>query len=159
VQAQILNLLQDLQAEFHLTYLFVAHDLSVVEHICDRVAVMYVGKLVEVADTQELYLNPLHPYTEALLSAVPIPNPRLRRDRVFPVNGGDTNGHQRAKRIILQGEVADPSNPPPGCPFNPRCAYAIDVCKSVVPPLQELRPGHLVACHRAEELKLQGVPA
>ena len=159
VQAQILNLLQDLQQEFHLTYLFVAHDLSVVEHICDRVAVMYVGKLVEVADTEELYLNPLHPYTEALLSAVPIPNPRLRRDRLVESNGSaGSNGH-RAKRIVLQGEVADPSNPPPGCPFHPRCTYAVDTCKTTVPPLRELRPGHLVACHRAEELKLQGVPA
>jgi len=161
VQAQILNLLQDLQAEFQLTYLFVAHDLSVVEHICDRVAVMYVGKLVEVADTEELYLNPLHPYTEALLSAVPIPNPRLRRDRVgvgAPESSVSTNG-QRAARIVLQGEVADPSNPPPGCPFHPRCPYAVDTCKTVVPRLRELKPGHLVSCHRAEELHLQGVPA
>jgi peptide/nickel transport system ATP-binding protein len=164
VQAQILNLLQDLQKEFHLTYLFVAHDLSVVEHICDRVAVMYVGKLVEVADTEELYLNPLHPYTEALLSAVPIPNPRLRRDRIVVdeavhAHGAASANGRRAKRIVLQGEVADPSNPPPGCPFHPRCPYAVDLCKAIVPPLRELRPGHLVACHRAEELKLQGVPA
>src|SRR5262249_30656969 len=155
----ILNLLQDLQAEFHLTYLFVAHDLSVVEHICDRVAVMYVGKLVEVADTEELYLNPQHPYTEALLSAVPIPNPRLRRDRIVVSSGAGAANGSRAQRIVLQGEVADPSNPPPGCPFHPRCAYAVDACKAIVPPLRELRPGHLVACHRAEELKLQGVPA
>jgi peptide/nickel transport system ATP-binding protein len=159
VQAQILNLLQDLQAEFQLTYLFVAHDLSVVEHICDRVAVMYVGKLVEVADTEELYVNPLHPYTEALLSAVPMPNPRLRRDRVVVSNGAAVAADaRRATRIVLEGEVADPSNPPPGCPFHPRCPYAIDVCKTVVPPLRE-RQGHLVACHRAEELSLQGVPA
>ena len=158
VQAQILNLLQELQAELHLTYLFVAHDLSVVEHICDQVAVMYVGKLVEVADTEELYVNPLHPYTEALLSAVPMPNPRMRRDRVSMSNGAATAEARRAKRIVLQGEVADPSNPPPGCPFHPRCAYAVDVCKTVVPPLRE-RQGHLVACHRAEELKLQGVAA
>ena len=158
VQAQILNLLQDLQAEFHLTYLFVAHDLSVVEHICDQVAVMYVGKLVEVADTEELYVNPLHPYTEALLSAVPMPNPHMRRDRFFLSNGAATADVRRAKRIVLQGEVADPSNPPPGCPFHPRCPYVVDVCKTAVPPLRELR-GHLVACHRAEELKLQGVAA
>ena len=158
VQAQILNLLQDLQAEFHLTYLFVAHDLSVVEHICDQVAVMYVGKLVEVADTEELYLNPLHPYTEALLSAVPMPNPRLRRDRVVVSNGAGTADARRARRIVLQGEVADPANPPPGCPFHPRCPYAIDACKTIVPPLRQHR-GHFVACHRAEELNLQGVPA
>jgi peptide/nickel transport system ATP-binding protein len=160
IQAQILNLLQDLQAEFHLTYLFVAHDLSVVEHICERVAVMYVGKLVEVADTVDLYLPPMHPYTEALLSAVPVPNPRLRRERRPGSTNGATssNGH-RAKRIVLQGEVADPSNPPPGCPFHPRCQYAVDTCRQVVPPLRELRPGQLVACHRAEELTLQGVPA
>jgi peptide/nickel transport system ATP-binding protein len=159
IQAQILNLLQDLQAEFHLTYLFVAHDLSVVEHISERVAVMYVGKLVEVADTEQLYLNPLHPYTEALLSAVPIPNPRLRRERRATPNGAGGSNGQRAKRVVLQGEVADPSNPPPGCPFHPRCPYAVETCQQAVPPLRELRPGHLVACHRAEELKLQGVPA
>src|SRR5262249_3262071 len=141
IQAQTLNLLQDLQAEFHLTYLFVAHDLSVVEHISDRVAVMYVGKLVELADTEELFLNPLHPYTEALLAAVPKPNPRLR-----------------SKRVILQGEVADPSNPPSGCYFHPRCPYAIARCRAEPPQLRELRPGHVVSCHRAEELKLEGVP-
>jgi peptide/nickel transport system ATP-binding protein len=157
IQAQILNLLQDLQAEFNLTYLFVAHDLSVVEHICERVAVMYVGKLVEVADTEALYLSPLHPYTEALLAAVPIPNPRLRRERRAASSAGG-NGH-RAKRVVLQGEVADPSNPPPGCPFHPRCPYAVDRCRTAVPPLRELRPGHMVACHRADELTLQGVPA
>jgi peptide/nickel transport system ATP-binding protein len=141
IQAQTLNLLQDLQSEFQLTYLFVAHDLSVVEHISDRVAVMYVGKLVELADTEELFLNPLHPYTEALLAAVPKPNPRLR-----------------SKRVILQGEVADPSNPPTGCYFHPRCPYAIARCRAETPQLRELRAGHLVSCHRAEELKLEGVP-
>jgi peptide/nickel transport system ATP-binding protein len=145
IQAQILNLLQELQQEFGLTYLFVAHDLSVVEHISDRVAVMYVGKLAEVADTEDLFQRPLHPYTEALLAAVPKPNPRLR----------SVNGH---KRVVLHGEVADPSNPPSGCYFHPRCPYAKDVCKVETPPLRELRPGHQVACHRAEELKLQGVP-
>jgi peptide/nickel transport system ATP-binding protein len=160
VQAQILNLLQELQAEFHLTYLFVAHDLSVVEHISDRVAVMYVGKLVEVADTEELFLNPLHPYTEALLSAVPIPNPRLRRDRATADGAAaDAANGMRRQRIVLQGEVADPSNPPPGCPFHPRCPYAIDRCRTEVPTLRELRPSHVVSCHRAEELKLVGVPA
>jgi peptide/nickel transport system ATP-binding protein len=142
VRAQILNLLQDLQQELHLTYLFISHDLSVVEYICDRVAVMYVGRLVELAAIEELYAAPLHPYTEALLSAVPAPDPKLRG---------------RGKRIVLEGEVADPANPPPGCPFHPRCAYAQDRCRIEVPGLRELRPGHHVACHRAEELALRGV--
>ena len=140
IQAQILNLLQDLQAQFHLTYLFVAHDLSVVEHISDRVAVMYVGKLVEMAETEELFLNPLHPYTEALLSAVPKPDPRFR-----------------SKRIVLEGDVADPANPPKGCYFNPRCRYAADICRQETPQLREVRPDHFVSCHRAEELSLAGV--
>jgi peptide/nickel transport system ATP-binding protein len=140
IQAQTLNLLQDLQEEFKLTYLFVAHDLSVVEHISDRMAVMYVGKIVELAETEALYLNPLHPYTEALLSAVPKPDPAYRK-----------------RRIVLQGEVADPSNVPPGCPFHPRCQYAQDVCKTEVPQLRELRPGRFVSCHRADELNLVGV--
>jgi peptide/nickel transport system ATP-binding protein len=140
IQAQTLNLLADLQEQFHLTYLFVAHDLSVVEHISDRVAVMYVGKLTEVADTEDLFLTPLHPYTEALLSAAPKPNPRLR-----------------SQRIVLSGEVADPSHPPTGCYFHPRCRYAVDRCRLEAPALRELRPGHLVSCHRADELQLQGV--
>jgi peptide/nickel transport system ATP-binding protein len=147
IQAQILNLLQDLQQEFGLTYLFVAHDLSVVEHISDRVAVMYVGKLAEVADTEELFLRPLHPYTEALLSAVPKPNPHLRRRQTGA-----------SQRIVLRGEVADPANPPAGCYFHPRCQYAVDRCRVESPPLRELRPNHQVACHRAEELSLVGVP-
>jgi len=140
IQAQTLNLLQDLQAQFHLTYLFVAHDLSVVEHISDRVAVMYVGKLVEMAETEELFIHPLHPYTEALMSAVPKPDPRYR-----------------SRRIVLEGEVADPSNPPSGCYFHPRCRYMQDVCKAKEPEMRELRPGHFVSCHRAEELQLLGV--
>ena len=140
VQAQVLNLLQDLQAEFDLTYLFVAHDLSVVEHISDRVSVMYVGKLVEMAETEELFGNPLHPYTEALLSAVPKPDPRYR-----------------AERIILEGDVADPANTPSGCYFHPRCRYAVDVCKQVTPELREIGTEHFVSCHRAEELTLVGV--
>jgi len=140
IQAQTLNLLQDLQAQFHLTYLFVAHDLSVVEHISDRVAVMYVGKLVEMAETEELFIHPLHPYTEALMSAVPKPDPRYR-----------------SRRIVLEGEVADPSNPPSGCYFHPRCRYMQDVCKAKGPEMRELRPGHFVSCHRAEELQLLGV--
>ena len=140
IQAQTLNLLQDLQAQFHLTYLFVAHDLSVVEHISDRVAVMYVGKLVEMAETEELFIHQLHPYTEALMSAVPKPDPRYR-----------------SRRIVLEGEVADPSNPPSGCYFHPRCRYMQDVCKAKGPEMRELRPGHFVSCHRAEELQLLGV--
>jgi peptide/nickel transport system ATP-binding protein len=147
IQAQILNLLQDLQQEFGLTYLFVAHDLSVVEHISDRVAVMYVGKLVEVADTEDLFLRPLHPYTEALLSAVPHPNPHQRR-----------RAHVGKKTIALRGEIADPANPPSGCYFHPRCPYAVERCKTEPPPLRELRQDHFVSCHRAEELSLVGVP-
>jgi peptide/nickel transport system ATP-binding protein len=139
VQAQVLNLLQDLQEEFDLTYLFVAHDLSVVEHISDRVSVMYVGKLAEMATTEELYGHPLHPYTEALMSAVPKPDPRYQ-----------------AERIILEGDVADPANPPSGCYFHPRCRYAIDRCMQEEPQLRELRPDHYVSCHRAEELDLVG---
>jgi peptide/nickel transport system ATP-binding protein len=142
VRAQTLNLLQELQDEFHLTYLFISHDLSVVEHICDRVAVMYVGKLVEMAETEQLYLNPLHPYTEALMSAVPKSDPDHKSDR-----------------IELQGEVADPGNPPNGCYFHPRCGYATERCRQETPVLQEVKPGHFVACHRACELTLRGVPA
>jgi peptide/nickel transport system ATP-binding protein len=141
VQAQILNLLQDLQSEFNLTYLFISHDLSVVEHISDRVVVMYVGKLVEHARTEELFNNPKHPYTEALLSAVPKPDPR---NRTMP--------------IILQGDVADPANPPSGCYFHPRCRFCIEQCKTESPRLREIVPDHFVSCHRADELTLDGVP-
>lgn len=144
VRAQILNLMQDLQEEMNLTYLFVSHDLSVVEYICDRVVVMYVGKIVEVAKTAELFHNPQHPYTEALLSAVPKPDPRQRR---------------RGQRIVLEGDVADPANPPTGCYFHPRCRYAEARCQHETPSLQETEPGHYVACHFAEELNLQGVRA
>jgi peptide/nickel transport system ATP-binding protein len=140
IQAQILNLLQDLQEEFGLTYLFVAHDLSVVEHISDRVAVMYVGKIVELTETEKLFSTPKHPYTESLLAAVPKANPRLR-----------------AKRTIARGEVADPSNPPPGCIFHPRCPYTKDICKTEPPELKETGDEHLSRCHFAEELKLTGV--
>jgi len=140
IQAQTLNLLQDLQEQFGLTYLFVSHDLSVVEHISDRVAVMYVGKLVEAATTDALFQRPLHPYTEALLSAVPKPDPRLRTEPV-----------------VLPGDVADPANPPSGCYFHPRCRYAIDRCATESPELRELEPEHFVSCHRAEELRLMGV--
>jgi peptide/nickel transport system ATP-binding protein len=146
IQAQILNLLQDLQEEFGLTYLFVAHDLSVVEHISDRVAVMYVGKLVEMADTEDLFLQPLHPYTEALLASVPTPDPHRRR-----------RASGSGRQVALRGEVADPSNPPSGCYFHPRCPYAVDRCRSETPVLRELAPNHVVSCHRAEELTLRGV--
>ena len=139
VQAQILNLLLELQSRLGLTYLFVAHDLSVVKHICDRVAVMYVGKLVETAETAPLFATPKHPYTEALLSSVPTPDPRLR-----------------SQRIILEGEIADPANPPSGCYFQPRCRYAIDVCREQTPELEEILPGHFVSCHRALDLDLVG---
>ncbi len=140
VQAQILNLLEDLREEFKLTYIFVSHDLSVVEYIADRVAVMYVGKLVEVAETGRLYSVPKHPYTEALLSAVPKPDPRLK-----------------AQRIVLEGDVADPAKPPSGCYFHPRCRFAQARCKTEAPALREIEPGHLAACHFAETLNLQGV--
>ena len=140
VQAQTLNLLQDLQEQFKLTYLFISHDLSVVEHISDRVAVMYVGKLVEHATTDELFANPKHPYTEALLSAVSKADPRAK-----------------SHRIVLQGDVADPANPPSGCYFHPRCKYCIEQCKTVAPTLREIAPEHFVSCHRADELNLVGV--
>ena len=140
VQAQIVNLLLDLQEELKVSYIFVAHDLSVVKHVSDRVAVMYVGRIVEIADTQTLFHSPKHPYTEALLSAIPKPDPRLR-----------------SQRIILEGEVADPANPPSGCYFHPRCRYAVERCKSETPHLQATSSGHLVSCHRAEELTLIGV--
>lgn len=142
VRAQTLNLLQDLQSEFHLTYLFISHDLSVVEHICDRVVVMYLGKVVEMAETEALYSKPLHPYTEALLSAAPKSDPDIRMDR-----------------IVLVGEVPNPSNPPSGCYFHPRCRYALEKCKLFAPPLEEVQPGHFAACHRARELNLKGIPA
>jgi len=140
VQAQILNLLIDLQAEFQLTYLFVAHDLSVVRHVSNRVAVMYVGRMVELAETEALFSAPKHPYTAALLSAVPEPDPRTP-----------------SRRIVLQGEVANPASPPSGCYFHPRCPYAIDVCRAQAPAWQEIAPARFVACHRAQELQLAGV--
>jgi len=140
VQAQIVNLLLDLQDRLGLSYLFVAHDLSVVKHVSHRVAVMYVGKIVEIAPTRSLFARPRHPYTEALLSAVPVPDPR-----------------RRSRRIVLAGDVADPANVPPGCPFHPRCAYAVERCRAEPPALRELAPGHCASCHRAEELSLAGV--
>src|SRR5436309_4300487 len=140
VQAQILNLLLDLQADLRLTYLFVAHDLSVVRHISHRVAVMYVGRMVELGGTDELFSAPKHPYTAALLSAVPEPDPRTR-----------------SRRIVLQGEVANPAAPPSGCYFHPRCAFAVEVCRTQAPAWREISPAHFVGCHRAPELQLAGV--
>ncbi len=140
VQAQIINLLLELQERLGLSYLFVAHDLSVVKHVSHRVAVMYVGRIVELAPTNALFRTPRHPYTEALLSAVPVPDPR-----------------KRAKRIVLSGEVADPSRVPPGCAFHPRCRYAVERCKQEIPQLQPVTGSGLVACHRANDLNLEGV--
>jgi peptide/nickel transport system ATP-binding protein len=140
VQAQVLNLLEDLQQEFGLTYLFIAHDLSVVEHISDRVVVMYLGNVVELASAEELYGNPMHPYTGALLSAVPRTDP-----------------DQVAQRIILPGDVPNPADPPPGCKFHPRCRYARDICENEIPLWRELSDDHWVACHLADELDLAGI--
>lgn len=130
IQSQVLNLLEDLQEEFDLTYIFIAHDLGVVRHISDRVGVMYLGKMVELTESSKLYEKPLHPYTHALLSAVPIPDPDYQRES-----------------IILQGDIPSPSNPPTGCAFHTRCPHKMEVCKTVVPKFQEAEPGHYVACH------------
>jgi len=143
VQAQVLNLMLDLQEKLHLTYLFVAHDLSVVKHICDRVSVMYVGKIVETASTLELFQSPRHPYTAALMMAVPVPDPK-RRGEALAIKD-------------LPGEVANPANPPSGCYFHPRCEFATDICLNETPQLREISPDHFVSCHRAEELHLAGI--
>lgn len=132
VQAQVVNLLEELQQEFGLTYLFIAHDLSMVKHISDRVAVMYLGKLVELADKKELYQNPLHPYTQALLSAAPVPNPRLQK---------------KSQRVVLEGDVPSASNPPSGCRFHTRCPLAEEICRIEEPEWREFSPGHFAACH------------
>ncbi len=140
VQAQVINLLQQLQEQLGLTYLLIAHDLSVVRHISDRVAVMYVGRLVELTGVDALFNRPRHPYTEALLSAVPVPDPK-----------------RKSKRRRLAGEVADPANPPPGCTFHPRCQYCQTRCRTEVPQLRQIEPGHLASCHFSEELELAGM--
>lgn len=130
IQSQVINLLNDLQEKLNLTYLFIAHDLAVIRHMCDRVVVMYLGKIMEVAENQELFENPLHPYTQALLSAVPVPDPEVKKER-----------------IILKGDIPSPINPPSGCVFHTRCPIAMPVCKEVKPELKEVKPGHFVACH------------
>lgn len=130
VQSQVLNLLKELQKEFNLTFLFIAHDLSVVKHMSDRIGVMYLGNMVEIADRNSLYEEPLHPYTNALVSAIPMPDPR-----------------KKSKRIVLSGDVPSPLNPPSGCPFHPRCPVAKDECSQTKPVLKEVKPGHQVACH------------
>jgi len=135
IQAQVVNLLEDLQEEFNLSYLFVAHDLSVVQHISDRVVVMYLGKVMEDADKKDLFTNPRHPYTKALLSAVPVPDPKIGRAR---------------ERIILQGDLPSPVNPPAGCVFNTRCWKVQDKCHTEVPELVQIQPGHKIACHFPE---------
>lgn len=140
IQAQVLNLLEDLQKEFGLTYLFIAHDLSVVRHISNRVAVMYLGKIVEMAETEELFKNPKHPYTEALLSAVPVPDPEFQRER-----------------IILKGDVPSPINPPPGCNFHPRCPYAQAICSQEEPKFVDYGNEHFASCHFVNQLKLRGL--
>lgn len=134
IQAQVLNLMQDLQKELKLTYIFIAHDLGVVRHISDRVGVMYLGRMAELATSESLYAEPLHPYTKALLSAVPVPDPEHQRDQ-----------------IILEGDIPSPSNPPTGCTFHTRCPFKMDTCASVVPTLDEVKPGHFVACHLYNE--------
>ncbi len=132
IRSQIINLMQDLQKEFELTYLFISHDLAVIRHICDRIAVMYLGKIVEIANNDDLYNSPLHPYTQALLSAIPIPDPEIAEKR---------------KRIVLTGDVPSPVNPPSGCRFHPRCPNVMDICSKEEPKLREIKPGHFVACY------------
>jgi oligopeptide/dipeptide ABC transporter ATP-binding protein len=144
VAAQNINLLQDLQEQFGLTYLFITHDLGMVEHIADRIGVMYLGRLMEIADTDDLFARPLHPYTEALMASVPQPDPRGNRTR---------------KRVPLKGEIANPANPPSGCTFHPRCPYAQERCRTEVPALRQIADGRQARCHFAGELDLAGVAA
>ena len=132
IQAQIVNMLEELQDEMRLTYLFIAHDLSMVKHISNRVGIMYLGKLVEISDSEEIYNNPVHPYTKALLSAIPIPDPDIAKSK---------------QRIILEGDIPSPIDPPPGCRFMSRCRYVKEICKEEEPKLKEVSPGHCVACH------------
>ena len=137
IQAQVINMFDELQDEMDLTYLFIAHDLLVVRHISDRIAVMYLGRMVELADANEIYNHPLHPYSKSLMSAVPLPDPKMAREN---------------KRIVLSGDIPSPLNAPSGCPFRTRCAYACDACAEAMPELTEVSPGHFVACHRACEI-------
>ena len=137
IQAQVINMFAELQEELGLTYLFIAHDLLVVRHISDRIAVMYLGKMVELADANEIYDNPLHPYSKSLMSAVPIPDPKIARAN---------------KRIVLTGDIPSPLNAPSGCPFRTRCPYASDVCAQSMPEFKEVSKGHFVACHRLAEI-------
>ncbi|MBR2937332.1 MAG: ATP-binding cassette domain-containing protein [Oscillospiraceae bacterium] len=137
IQAQVINMFDELQSKMDLTYLFIAHDLLVVRHISDRIAVMYLGKLVELADAKEIYDHPLHPYSKSLMSAVPVPDPKVARAN---------------QRVVLHGDIPSPLNAPSGCPFRTRCPYACDACAEAMPELKELSPGHFVACHRAEEI-------
>jgi oligopeptide transport system ATP-binding protein len=141
IQAQVINLLDDLQDEFELTYVFIAHDLGVVRHVSDRIAVMYLGKIVEISPAEELYQRPVHPYSEALLSAVPVPDPKLAR---------------RRERIVLEGDVPSPIQPPSGCRFHPRCAYATEICSREEPPLVRHAAGHLAACHHPLHTTAEG---
>ncbi len=137
IQAQVINMFDELQDEMNLTYLFIAHDLLVVRHISDRIAVMYLGKMVELADAKEIYDHPLHPYSKSLMSAVPVPDPKIAREN---------------KRIVLSGDIPSPLNAPSGCPFRTRCPHACDACAEAMPELKELSPGHFVACHRAAKI-------
>ena len=137
IQAQVINMFDELQEELGLTYLFIAHDLLVVRHISDRIAVMYLEKMVELADSDEIYNRPLHPYSKSLLSAVPVPDPKIARAN---------------KRIVLKGDIPSPLNAPSGCPFHTRCAYATDICSQTMPPFEEIEAGHFIACHRAKEI-------
>jgi oligopeptide transport system ATP-binding protein len=143
IQAQVVNLMQDLQGQLGVAYLFIAHDLSMVKHISHRIAVMYLGKIMELTGRNRLFDDPLHPYTQSLNSAVPVPNPKLER---------------RRRRFILKGEPPSPANPPPGCVFHPRCPLAVDECVKTVPEFRETRPGHFVACHLADEQDSSKIP-